>query len=68
MSIITQVHDTQPLLVDARTAAGLLSISERQLWALTKGGQIACVRIGKRGVRYDPVDLREFVEKAKQCA
>src|SRR5262245_29013350 len=51
--------DTQPapMLVDARTAARLLAISERSLWALTAPrGPIACVRIG-RAVRYDPRDL-----------
>ena len=64
----TRAQPTELLLVDARTAAGLLSISERQLWALTKDGQIACVRVGKRGIRYDPVDLRDFVTNSKHGA
>jgi excisionase family DNA binding protein len=41
----------RPLLIIAREAARLLSISERKLWTLTKSGKFPCVRIGA-SVRY----------------
>ena len=51
----------EPLLVDKRGAARLLSISERKLWELTNRREIPHVRIGK-SVRYAPADLREWVD------
>jgi excisionase family DNA binding protein len=53
-----------PLLVTPREAAALLSISERTLWSMTKTGEISVVRIG-RTVRYDPHDLRRWIETKK---
>jgi excisionase family DNA binding protein len=53
-----------PLLVNAREAARLMSISTRKLWSMTAGGEIAAVRCG-RAVRYDPIDLRAYIEKHK---
>jgi hypothetical protein len=50
----------EPLLVDARTAAGMLSVSERLLWSWTKAGEIGVVRIGKR-VLYPVQGLRDWV-------
>ena len=54
----------EPMLLTARQAARILSISERTLWSLTKHGQIPAVRIG-RAVRYDPADLRRWINLAK---
>lgn len=54
----------QVLLVDAREAAKVLALSPRKLWSLTAGGEVPCVRIG-RMVRYDPVDLRAWIEAQK---
>lgn len=54
-----------PLLVDAKRAAAMLSISPRTLWALTNCGDIRCVRIG-RAVRYDPADLTAYCEAHKR--
>jgi excisionase family DNA binding protein len=53
-----------PLLVNARQAAEMLAISERTLWTLTDRGDIPVIRIG-RAVRYDPADLRRWVEANK---
>lgn len=50
----------EKLLVDAREAARLLSISERKLWELTNRGIVKCCRIG-RAVRYSRVALADFV-------
>jgi excisionase family DNA binding protein len=55
----------EPLLLTVRQAAKVLSISERTLWGLTKSGDIPAVRFGGRNVRYDPADLRAWIEGAK---
>ncbi len=52
------------LLVDAKRAAAMLSISPRTLWTLTNCGDIPCVRIG-RAVRYDPRDLACYIDTQK---
>jgi excisionase family DNA binding protein len=49
--------DDRPILIDARTAARLLSISPRTLWSLTHSGVVPCVRLG-RSVRYAPAVLK----------
>ena len=53
------------LLVDSRTAANMLSISKRSLWARKKSGEIASVRIG-RSVRFDVRDLIAFIDLQKK--
>jgi excisionase family DNA binding protein len=55
----------EPILLTAKQAAKLLNISERTLYARTADGSIAVVRIGNRGIRYDPADLRRWIERAK---
>ncbi|NLX22939.1 MAG: helix-turn-helix domain-containing protein [Phycisphaerae bacterium] len=52
------------LLWSPRQAAKSLSICERTLWSLTSEGQIRCIRIG-RIVRYDPADLRAWIDRKK---
>jgi predicted DNA-binding transcriptional regulator AlpA len=54
-----------PMLLTVRLAAAALSVSERTLWAISAPrGPIPVVRIG-RSVRYDPGDLREWLEAQK---
>jgi excisionase family DNA binding protein len=53
-----------PLLVDRREAARLLSLSSRTIWTLTNAGVIPSVRIG-RLVRYTLADLREFIDRQR---
>lgn len=53
-----------PLLLRARDAAAALSISPRALWERTNRGEIPVVRIGV-AVRYDPSDLRAWIESHK---
>ena len=55
----------QPMLLTARQTARMLSISERSLYSLTKAGDLPVVKIG-RSVRYDPVDIRAWIESAKK--
>lgn len=57
--------DLTPLLVNARTAAAILCISERTLWTLTDQRDVPCVRIG-RAVRYDRRDLMAWIDKTKE--
>ncbi len=52
-----------PLLLTARQAARVLSISERTLW----GSDIPKVRIGKRGVRYAVEDLDAWIAQRREC-
>ena len=52
------------LLLKPGDAAEALSISPRKLWAMTNSGEIPCVRFGK-SVRYDPADLREWIDQQK---
>jgi len=62
----TEQVTIQPLLLTAREAAKGLNVCEKTLWTLTKNGEIPAVRIG-RAVRYDPADLRAWIEKAKSA-
>jgi excisionase family DNA binding protein len=55
---------TDRLLIKPPEAAKLLSIGNRKLWELTNMRAIPCVRIG-RAVRYDPNDLRVWVDDQK---
>lgn len=55
----------EPLLLTARQTARMLAISERSLYSLTKAGDLPAVRIG-RSVRYDPADIRAWIEAAKK--
>ena len=55
----------EPMLFTARQAARMLSLSERTLYAITKAGDIQAVRCG-RLVRYDPADLRAWIESSKK--
>lgn len=47
-------------------AAKVLAISERKLWELTKSGKIKATRIPPRNKRYDPTDLRDFIDRCKE--
>lgn len=51
-------------LLTPKEAARALAIHPNKLWAITNQGEIRSVRIG-RAVRYDPADLRDFLERQK---
>lgn len=51
---------TQPVLLDRREAAQLLSVCLRTLHTLTSSGQLPCVRLGKRCLRYRLTDIEAF--------
>lgn len=54
-------------LLTRQDAAKALSVTDRTVDALVKRGVLPAVRIG-RSVRFDPADLRSFIERAKQTA
>ena len=63
---MTEQASAQPLLLlNPREAATALAISPRKLWELTNCGDIPCIRIG-RAVRYDPEDLKTWIEQKKR--
>ena len=64
-TIKTSQQSAEKVPEQIREAARLLNISERTLYARTADGSIAVVRIGNRGIRYDPADLRRWIERAK---
>lgn len=55
------------LLVDARNAARMLSVSPRKLWAMTfeETPGLPYVRCG-RLVRYSPEDLRRWIDAQRK--
>lgn len=53
-------------LLTPREAAQILAISPRKLWALTRSGEIDVTLVPPRSVRYDPNDLRDFIERCKR--
>jgi len=61
----TRQQTIEPILLTAQQAARLLNIIERTLYARTADGSITVVRIGNRGIRYDPADLRAWIARAK---
>lgn len=65
--MIEQADTIGRLLLKPREAAEALAISQRTLWTLTKCGEIRCIRCG-RAVRYDPIDLRAWIETKKGAA
>lgn len=56
-----KVHpDHTALLIDAKSAAAMLSLGSRTIWSLTKCNAIPSRRIG-RSVRYCPIELRAWI-------
>lgn len=66
----TPLTNAQQLLVDAREAARLLSLSERTLWSLSQPrGPIPVVRVpGLRAVRYSLTALAEWIAQQQSQA
>ena len=62
---MTTAIATEKLLVSAREAAAMLSISTRSLWTITNMGMIPSIRIG-RAVRYSITDLGDYIDAMRQ--
>jgi len=56
---------SEKLLLKPKEALELLPFGARKLWELTNRHLIPHVRIGTRGVYYDPADLRAWVDEQK---
>jgi excisionase family DNA binding protein len=52
-------------LMDIIDAAKMLCVSPRTVWAMTRDGGLACVRIGRR-VLYAPEDIQAFVDRSRE--
>jgi DNA binding domain, excisionase family len=59
---MTTNNSTTKLLLNTCEAAAQLNISKRTLWSLTKAGEIAHVKAGRR-VLYDPRDLIAWIDR-----
>lgn len=57
----------EPLLLRPCEAARILALSPRKLWTLTNMGSVPSVRIDGC-LRYDPVDLKMWINQQKQPA
>ena len=60
------INATEPsrILVDLRTTARLLSLSDRKVWQLARDGELKSVRIGRsRG--FDMRDVHELIDRLK---
>jgi excisionase family DNA binding protein len=65
-AVPSQLPQPSPLaaLLTSREAATILNVSARTLWTLTNEGDLPSVRVG-HSVRYDPADLRAWIERRK---
>ena len=54
---------TLKLLLTSKALAAALSISERTLATLKKEGEIPFVLVGKRNVRFDPEEVKGYLER-----
>jgi excisionase family DNA binding protein len=62
--IETTTATVEPLLLKPADAAKALAVCARHLRTLTARGEIPAVKTG-RAVRYDPADLRAWIERKK---
>ena len=58
-----QPHFPEKLLT-YQDAATVLGVTDRTVWSMVARGTLPAVRFG-RSVRIDPVDLRTFIQRAK---
>ncbi|MGP1345489.1 MAG: helix-turn-helix domain-containing protein [Phycisphaerales bacterium] len=54
-------------MLTEREAAAMLTMSTRKLWELRNRGEVPCIRFD-RCVRYDPADLRRWIESRKSAS
>lgn len=61
------IKSHEPMLLTAKQAAVVLSISPRKLWSLTSGNEVPHIRIG-RSVRYSVIDLEDWISEQRCTA
>jgi excisionase family DNA binding protein len=54
-----------PELLTYDDVAKLLRMTGRNVSNLVKAGRLAAVKLGPRSVRFDPADVRRFIEGCK---
>jgi predicted DNA-binding transcriptional regulator AlpA len=60
------VYKAGRLLLTVKETAEAMGIGERTLWGITAPrGDLSCVPLGKRNVRYDVDDVRAWIERHK---
>ncbi|MEI8248656.1 MAG: helix-turn-helix domain-containing protein [Lentisphaerota bacterium] len=63
-----EVRPAEPLILITRAkSAAILGISQRNLDRLIRGGDISCVKIGKRSIRLDQKEIGKYIEKNTGC-
>jgi excisionase family DNA binding protein len=60
----TEMVAVEPMLLTMRETCKALALCDRTIRTLTQGGELRCVRLG-RAVRYDPADIRAWIEQNK---
>lgn len=64
-AVFTTRSAASPALITSAQAADRLGVSQRMVWELAKRGDLPVVKIG-RAVRFDPLDIEQFVAAAKR--
>ena len=52
-------------LLTKRETSELLGVTERTIDNYRREGRLRAVKLGKGAVRFDPVDLRNFIDRSK---
>jgi excisionase family DNA binding protein len=65
--MVATTNPVEPLLLTMQETTKALCLSDRTIRELTKRGERRCIRQG-RAVRYDPADLRAWIEQKKSPA
>ena len=65
MRIIAKEDDSREVgeLIEIDEAAKILAVSKETVARLTKAGDIPCVKVGDRLVRYDSEAIRDFIRR-----
>ena len=51
-------------LLDYKTAAKRMLVSERTVWGLVKSGELKACRVGKRSIRITEEALEEYIRNS----
>lgn len=62
---VTASADVLSPLLSINEVAALLGISRKTLYALIRRGELVPIRVGERA-RFDPADVRVYLERNKQ--
>ena len=63
----TEQHPTLERLLNTGEAAEILNLGKRTVQELVEARRLNSIKIG-RAVRFDPADLRRFIEEQKRRA